>query len=156
MHCDSSAAISSSASLQNRPAKFQCFSTSWVGWSLKLRSSIAESNRPLRATCTKAATPTWFAESIWTLLLFWPTVARTGQLDSALDERNFIFYMRATWTVYRSTENAQKVWRISFRLRRSKLGILVGLWSNRSFVYGASLPAAICTRHFVRHCKQSM
>ena len=44
----------------------------------------AASNRPLRATCTKTAAPTWFAAAIWTLLLFWPTVARSGQLDAAL------------------------------------------------------------------------
>ena len=56
---------------------------------LKLRSSRAESNWPLRATCAKTAAPSWYAEAIWTLLLFWPTVARSGQLDSALDERSF-------------------------------------------------------------------
>ena len=50
---------------------------------------MTSSNRPLRATCTKTAAPTWFAEAIWTLLLFWPTVARSCQLDSALDERSF-------------------------------------------------------------------
>ena len=31
---------------------------------------------------------TWFAAAIWTLLLFWPTVARRGRLDSPLDERS--------------------------------------------------------------------
>ena len=55
----------------------------------KLRSSRAESNRPLRATCTKTAAPTWHAEAILTLLLFWPTVARSGRLDADLDERSF-------------------------------------------------------------------
>ena len=48
----------------------------------------------LWATCAKTAAPTWYAEAIWTLLLYWPTVARRGQLDgsqldSALDERSF-------------------------------------------------------------------
>ena len=56
---------------------------------LKLRSSRAESNWPLRATCDKTAVPTWYAEAIWTLLLFWPTVARSGRLDADLDERSF-------------------------------------------------------------------
>ena len=55
---------------------------------LKLRSSRAESNWPLRTTCAKTAAPTWYAEAIWMLLLFWPTVARSYQLDSALDERS--------------------------------------------------------------------
>ena len=55
---------------------------------LKLRSSMTSSYRPLRATCTKTAAPTWFAEAIWTLLLFWPTVARSGRLDDVIDERS--------------------------------------------------------------------
>ena len=37
---------------------------------LQLRSSRSESNRQLRATCTKTAAHTWHAEAIWTLLLF--------------------------------------------------------------------------------------
>ena len=56
---------------------------------LELRSSRSESNRPLRATCTKTAAHTWHAEAIWTLLLFWPTVASSGWLDADLDERSF-------------------------------------------------------------------
>ena len=40
---------------------------------------MTSSNRSLRATCTKKAAPTWFAEAIWTLLLFWPTVAHRGK-----------------------------------------------------------------------------
>ena len=59
---------------------------------LKLRSSREESNWPLRSTCAKTAAPTWYSEAIWTLLLFWHTVARSGQLDSALDERSFSFF----------------------------------------------------------------
>ena len=58
---------------------------------LKLRSSRAESNWRLRATCAKTAAPTWYAEAIWTLLLFWSAVVRSGQLDSALDERSSSF-----------------------------------------------------------------
>ena len=54
----------------------------------KLRSSRSASNRPLRATCTKKAAHTWHAEAIWTLLLFWPTVARSGRLDAEVDERS--------------------------------------------------------------------
>ena len=50
---------------------------------------MTSSNRPLRATCIKTAAPTWFAEAIWTLLLFWPTVARSCRLDFDLDERSF-------------------------------------------------------------------
>ena len=50
----------------------------------KLRSSRSASNRPLGAPCTKTAAPTWQAAAIWTLLLFWPTVACSGQLDAAL------------------------------------------------------------------------
>ena len=68
----------------------------WSLCLLKLRSSRAESNRPLRATCTKTAVPTWFAEAIWTLLLFWPTVARRGRLDPALDERSLSFGAQLT------------------------------------------------------------
>ena len=55
----------------------------------KLRSSRSASNRPLRATCTKTAAHTWHLDAIWTLLLFWPTVARSGRLDADLDERSF-------------------------------------------------------------------
>ena len=44
----------------------------------------AASNQPLKATCAKTAAPTWHTAAIWTLLLFWPTVARSGQLDAAL------------------------------------------------------------------------
>ena len=55
---------------------------------LKLRSSRSVSNRPLRATCTKTAAHTWHAEVIWTLLLFWPTVAHSGRLDDIIDERS--------------------------------------------------------------------
>ena len=50
---------------------------------------MTSSNRSLRATCTKKAAPTWFAEAIWTLLLFWPTVAHRGRLDDVIDERSF-------------------------------------------------------------------
>ena len=50
------------------------------------------SNWPLRATCTKTAVPTWLAAAIWTLLLFWPTVARSGRLDDVIDERSFTFF----------------------------------------------------------------
>ena len=56
---------------------------------LKLSSSRSEFNRRLRATCTKTAAHTWHAEAIWTLLLFWPTVARSGRLDADLDERSY-------------------------------------------------------------------
>ena len=56
---------------------------------LKLRSSRSESNRRLRATCTKTAAHTWDADAIWKLLLFWPTVARRRRLESDLDERSF-------------------------------------------------------------------
>ena len=41
---------------------------------LELRSSRAESNWPLWDTCAKTAALTWYAEAIWTLLLFWPMV----------------------------------------------------------------------------------
>ena len=44
----------------------------------------------MRARCTKTAAYTWHAEAIWTLLLFWPTVARSGRLDADLDERSYI------------------------------------------------------------------
>ena len=53
---------------------------------LKLRSSRSESNRRLRATCTKTAAHTWHADAIWKLLLFWSTVARRRRLESDLDE----------------------------------------------------------------------
>ena len=56
---------------------------------LKLRSSRSESNRRLRATCTKTAAHTWHADAIWKLLLFWPMVARRRRLESDLDERSF-------------------------------------------------------------------
>ena len=56
---------------------------------LKLRSSRSASNRPLRATCTKTAAHSWHADAIWKLLLFWPTVARSGRLNADLDERSF-------------------------------------------------------------------
>ena len=56
----------------------------------KLRSSRSESNRRLRATCTKKAAHTWHADAIWKLLLFWPTVARRRRLESDLDERSLI------------------------------------------------------------------
>ena len=58
------------------------------GINLKLRSSRSESNRRLRATCTKTASHTWHADAIWKLLLFWPTIARRRRLESALDERS--------------------------------------------------------------------
>ena len=53
---------------------------------------MTSSNRPLRATCTKTAAPTWFAAAIWTLLLFWPTVARSGRLDDVIDELSLSEY----------------------------------------------------------------
>ena len=69
---------------------FVCIESSGIKFvPLKLRSSRAASNWPLRATCTKTEPPTWQAAAIWTLLLFWLTVARSGQLDAALDERSF-------------------------------------------------------------------
>ena len=55
---------------------------------LKLRSSRSESNRRLRATCTRTAAHTWHADAIWKLLLFWPMVARRRRLESDLDERS--------------------------------------------------------------------
>ena len=67
----------------------KCFIIAEIG--IKLRSSRTESNWPLRATCAKTAAPTWYAEAILTLLLFWPMVARSCQLDSALDERSLLF-----------------------------------------------------------------
>ena len=78
---------------------------------LKFRSSRAESNWPLRATCTKTAAPTWFAEAIWTLLLFWPTVARSCQLDSALDERSFSSTRFKLFRVHWSVKSRKKCFR---------------------------------------------
>ena len=45
-------------------------STSLCQNEFKLRSSRSESNRRLRATCTKTAAPTWYVDAILTLLLF--------------------------------------------------------------------------------------
>ena len=70
--------------------RFGCWS-SLNEASLKLRSSRSESNRRLRATCTKTAAHTWHADAIWKLLLFWPTEARRRRLDSDLNERSLRF-----------------------------------------------------------------
>ena len=65
-----------------------CYLSTWIEKQPPFSNFMFQFLKLRSSACTKTAAPTWFAAAIWTLLLFWPTVARSGRLNDVIDERS--------------------------------------------------------------------
>ena len=103
-----------------------CYLSTWIEKQPPFSNFMFQFLKLRSSACTKTAAPTWFAAAIWTLLLFWPTVARSGRLDDVIDKRSFTFtteildwiQIQSIYTLRLSTEKFCywncELWRVLF------------------------------------------